>query len=351
MLTVYQNIPLSILNTMGVEGQAHAAVIWDTPNDLREFFRGESYAGLNGNVKQIGEGSNLLFVNNRFDGTLLLCNNHDITSRHAGYIEILTIGAGMKLDDLVKACVSRNLWGLENLGLIPGTVGAAAVQNVGAYGVEFGSMVEKVECFDRTTGDIIEIPVDKIKYGYRDSIFKHEPARDRFIITNVTIKLSTLPSPNLSYGNLSARIGQNPTLCAIYDAVCDTRRGKLPDVNETGSAGSFFKNPVITAEVLEKVVNFADTLGITRETIPVFPANLPDGTQGYKLSAAWLIDRSGWKGITKGNVGTWPTQPLVIVNITGNATGHEVADLAKCIADDIETKWNVRLVPEVEYIY
>lgn len=351
MLAVNRNVQLSRFNTMGVEGEAAAVVLWETPGDLHEFFTSPAYSDLAHKAIPIGEGSNLLFLGDRFEGALLLCDNRRIKQTARGEEVLMAVGAGMKLDSLVRKCVERDLWGIENLALIPGTVGAAAVQNVGAYGVEFGSLVTEVECFDRSTGTTVTIPAEKIRYGYRDSIFKHEPAKGRYIITTVTIKLSTVPAPNLSYGNLAARSGDNPGLCDIYATVCETRRSKLPEVTETGSAGSFFKNPVVSAEVLEHVYDYADRCNIPRDTIPVFPTPLPDGSQGYKLSAAWLIDRSGWKGVSQGNVGTWPTQPLVIVNLTGKATGKEVAQLALSIADDVESKWNVRLVPEVEYIY
>ena len=352
MLAVKRNVPLSGLNTMGVEGLAAAVVTWTTPGDLQEFFSPSSpCADLARNARAIGEGSNLLFVNNRFDGTLLLCDNCNVETSLNGEEVILTVGAGMKLDTLVQKCVENNFWGIENLALIPGTVGAAAVQNVGAYGVEFGSLVTEVECFDRLTGKTITIQARDIHYGYRNSIFKHSPAKERYIITAVTVRLSMVAAPNLSYGNLRAKLGDFPSPADIYTTVCETRRFKLPEVSETGSAGSYFKNPVVTDDILEKVYRHADELSIARETIPVFPVNLPDGSKAHKLSAAWLIDRSGWKGVKEGNVGTWPSQPLVIVNLSGKATGREVEDLATRIRDDVYSKWNVRLVPEVEYIY
>lgn len=345
MLTVTSDAPLRPLNTMGIDGRVATLVEWDMPSDLIAFFNSEEYEGHNrGRVKQIGEGSNLLFLNPCIDTTLLVSRYKAMEKLREG---VYRVGAGVKLDDLVAVTTGLGLWGLENLALIPGTTGAAAVQNVGAYGREFGEIVMEVKCYDRSTGGFVTLSHDEIGYGYRESIFKHEPAGSRYIITDVTIRLKHEAMPCLSHGRLKERVGESPcTPDDVRRAVAAIRREVLPQVDETGSAGSFFKNPIIPESQLERVSQLAARHGIEITGMPVFASD--EGR--VKLSAAWLIDRAGWKGVTRGNVGTWPRQPLVIVNLTGHASGTEVATLATDIATDVKYKFGVELHTEVEYL-
>lgn len=349
MLKLVDNAPLRPFNTMGINGTAAFIVEWDDPFDLPNLFSSPGYELLRRfPVKQIGEGSNLLFLSDKIDRTLLVSRYTKAYPLPASAGETrLKVGAGVKLDNLVNLTCSEGWWGLENLSHIPGTAGAAAVQNVGAYGVEFGDLVDEVRCYDRAAGRFVTLTRDDLNYSYRDSIFKHQPARDNLIITDVTISLSTTPRPRLDYGNLRASVGDSPASPAtVREAVISVRNGKLPAVEHTGSAGSFFKNPVIEASRVDNVRQTASAHGIDTAGMPAFPT----GEDKVKLSAAWLIDRAGWKGVKRGNVGTWPSQPLVIVNLTGRATGREVADFAADIIADVEKKYGVKLTPEVEYI-
>ncbi len=350
MIAVYENVPLKLLNTMGIGGVARRLVSWEAPDDLRDFFSLPRYREAVVSVKPVGQGSNLLFVNDRYDGTLLSCNNETVQEFLHGDKIILKVGAGKVLDELARETASRGFWGLENLALIPGTIGAAAVQNVGAYGVEFGSLVKDVYCYDRHSGGMVTVGCQEIKYGYRDSIFKHSPYKERYIIVSVDIELSRLPMPVLDYGNLAAKVGEAPEAIDVYRTVSSVRREKLPAVNEVGSAGSFFKNPVLNEEEYERFMTRVTEMGLNPEEVPVYKVALPDGSLGYKLSAAWLIDHTGWKGIIRDNVGTWLRQPLVIVNLTGRASGGEVSRLASDISLDINGRLGVMLTPEVEYI-
>lgn len=347
MIAVYDNVPLKLLNTMGIGGNARRLVTWDTVEDLREIF---STCKAGEVVKPIGQGSNLLFVDNHFNGTLLSCNNETVLYHKQGNKVTLSVAAGKSLDALAHETASQGLWGLENLALIPGTVGAAAVQNVGAYGVEFGMRVQKVHCYDRTNDDTVTLSVEDLRYGYRDSIFKHPPCNERHVIISVDIELSTSPAPVLDYGNLAHQVGESPKAIDVYDAICRVRSEKLPDIDVVGSAGSFFKNPVLGNEEYQLFLNHAISAGEDPEKIPTYSVELPGRVQGHKLSAAWLIDHAGWKGVAHGDVGTWPTQPLVIVNLTGKASGDEVAQLAGDICSSIKDKFGVTLTPEVEYL-
>lgn len=351
MITLTPGAPLRPLNTMGIDGTARFLAVWTDPSDLPAFFSREAMAhAAGGTVKPIGEGSNLLFTSGSFDGTLLLSAYKAVSELPApdadGSDVVLRVGAGMLLDELAASTAARGLWGLENLSLIPGTVGAAAVQNVGAYGVEFSSLVRSVRGFDRRSGLFIDLPAAALGYGYRDSVFKHAPMRDNLIITDVDIVLSRCAAPKLDYGNLRERLAATtPTPMAVREAVIATRRSKLPDPAVTGSAGSFFKNPVISPADADAVRKRVAEAGIDSASMPAFDV---DG--GVKLSAAWLIDRAGWKGAARGNVGTWPSQPLVIVNLTGRATGMEVARFAAAIVADVSDKFGVVLHPEAEYL-
>ncbi len=264
---------------------------------------------------------------------------------------LVRVGSGTVFDDVCAWAASRGLWGAENLSHIPGEAGAAAVQNIGAYGVEFADLVRSVECFDTLTGKTVNFPKDECGYGYRESMFKRPGVKGRHIVTSVTIVLSRTAGPLLEYGNvrsavdalLAERSAESPavTPAIVREAIIGIRKAKLPEVGETGSAGSFFRNPVVPQAVYESVCR---TVG---PEIPV-PHYVTDA--GIKIPAAWLIDRCGWKGVRKGNAGVHDKQPLVIVNVTGKAAPGEIIALKDAVAGSVKDRFGIDLIPEVEII-
>lgn len=349
MWTINHNVPLRQLNTFGVEGVARCVIDWDDASDLMSLWS-QGAIGPSKRVKTIGEGSNLLFVNPICDTVLTRCTATGVRIlEDDGSRVLVEVDAGARLDDVAALTAAQGLWGLENLSHIPGTAGAAAVQNVGAYGVEFKDVVVEIRCFDLSTGSEVVIDVADAAYGYRDSRFKHTPSKETLVVTRVVLALSRQRLPVLGYGNLASALKEiateELTPMHVREAIIATRRGKLPEVGETGSAGSYFKNPVVTVSELDHVKSMVAEMDLDPEAMPVYEV---DG--GFKLSAAWLIDRAGWKGFVRGNVGTWPLQPLVLINVTGQATGHEIAALASDIIASVQNKFSVTLSPEVEYI-
>lgn len=363
MIEIKYNQSLKELNTMGIDGTASAVVEWNNAIDLDCFFHYSKYSELASKpYKVIGSGSNLLFTQYRHDGVLLRCSHKEIVTvpplnaKGAAAVDCddehvtLNVGAGCLLDDLIARTCAMELWGLENLSLIPGTVGGATVQNVGAYGVEFGKLVTSVECFDPEKGCTVELNPQQLAYKYRDSSLKH----NNLIVISTSIKLKKGYSPTLNYGSLSKlkeRHGNKLTPTIVRNAVIDIRRSKLPDPKYMGSAGSFFKNPILTYDEFQWIAERSHELGLEIESMNPHPVTESDcGRYGIKISAAWLIDKSGWKGVREWNAATWPSQPLVIVNLTGQASAHDIMSLADKIADDVKRKWGISLEREVEYI-
>lgn len=347
MITIKPDASLLPLNTMRIYGTANYLIEFENADDLHRLLTDSAceYAVRNG-LKPIGQGSNLLFTRPRYDGALLKCTagNMAIIAEDCDSVT-LRVDAGVELDRLIARCCDDGLWGIENLSLIPGTVGAAAVQNVGAYGVEFKDVVRAVNCYNIAERKTCTLDVSEIAYGYRDSIFKHQPAKQQLIVTSVEIRLAKSPTPQLGYGHLSSLVADSNDIKAIRQAVISLRRSKLPDVDETGSAGSFFKNPVVSDSRLEEIRSLAAAHHIDTSAMPVY-----DVADGKKLSAAWLIDRAGWKNAKEGHAAVWGLQPLVLVNADGKASAADIVRLAELIVNDIEAKFGVTLSPEVEYI-
>lgn len=288
----------------------------------------------------LGSGSNVLFTTPVVDTLLLHSAIDEVETVEKGSDYILVrLGAGVTWDSVCWDAAVLDLYGCENLSLIPGEVGAAAVQNIGAYGVEFKDIVESVETID-LDGNRHRFSVNELNYGYRDSAFKHE-LKGKHIITYVTIRLSITPKTNLTYAPLKEKLkgAKHPTSMEIREAVVAIRQSKLPDPDEMGSAGSYFKNPVV-----EKAV--ADKIKAADATAPYFPQ--PDGR--VKLSAAWLIDHSGLKGKGVGGARVHDKQPLVLVNFNGKATAADVLALAELVQNTVEQRYGVRLEPEVIYV-
>ena len=288
----------------------------------------------------------MLFTRPQCDITVIHCRNADysISPDNTEDAALLTAAAGCVLDNLCRITSEQGFWGLENLSGIPGEIGGAAVQNVGAYGTEFSDVVKSVRCLDTRSNTIVSFTADECRYGYRDSRFKHLPSPADLIVVEAELMLSTMPKPNLRYAALAEAFGhlkpEELTPSMLREEVLRLRNGKLPDPSSTGSAGSFFKNPVVSAEFHREM---QQRLGIE---IPGHPASDSE----IKLSAAWLIDKAGCKSFTCGGASLWPSQPLVIVNTCGKATGTDVIGLENKIISRVHDVFGVMLTPEVIHI-
>jgi UDP-N-acetylmuramate dehydrogenase len=284
----------------------------------------------------VGSGSNLLFLSD-YDGLVLhsAIQGVEALGETAGTIT-LRVGAGLTWDDFVICCVDHEWYGVENLSLIPGEVGAAAVQNIGAYGMEIKEVIDSVEAID-TQGRKHRFSRAECGYAYRDSLFKHH--RELFV-TRVIMTLSKRPVYRLDYGTLRQELdGQPaPTLSAVRQAVIRSRCAKLPDPHQLGNAGSFFKNPVVDRPTY-------DALHALYPSMPAYAQ--PSGEM--KLSAGWLIEQCGWKGKRVGHAGTYDRQALVLVNY-GSATGKEINALSDDIRHSVSQRFNITLIPEVNII-
>ena len=330
-----ENYDLSTQNTFRMKVKAALYIEYDSVEELQSL----DLKALPQPVFHMGAGSNLLFTKD-FPGTILHSNIKFIKYVDMGLDEVLlTVGSGVVFDDLIANVAGNGLWGMENLSLIPGEVGAAAVQNIGAYGVEAKDVISGVVCLDTTDWTKTVFKVGECAYGYRDSRFKHE--RGRYIITSVLFRVTRKYSPKLDYGGVRAALEgrdlQALTPMDVREAIIGIRNAKLPDPAQIGSAGSFFKNPVITKEHFEK---FA-----TAET-PHY--DLPDGT--VKVPAAWLIDQCGFRGKVLGGAQVYEKQPLVIVNASGDASPEDVLTLENQIIASVQKQYDITLHPEVDHI-
>lgn len=339
-MVIEENKDITSLTTFGIPVKARWYAEYGNRDELLKLSRTEQF--LNNEVLNLGGGSNLLFMRD-FDGLVLHSAIKDIKTYRKDAETIYVIaGGGVVWDDLVDWCVDNNLGGLENMAGIPGTVGASAVQNVGAYGVEAKDVIYTVECFDTLTRHTRRFTNEECRFGYRDSFFKHQ-GKERYIVLYVSFKLKEdTKASNLEYGplrDLTERIGHTPTIREVADEIRRIRNEKLPEPSKTGSAGSFFKNPVITRGHHQELCR---SLGMD------VPAH-PFGEHYMKLSAAWLIDHAGMKGYRHGGAMVWEKQPLVIVN-TGNATAEDVATVANDIRKAVRSRFHVDLKPEVNYI-
>lgn len=330
-----ENYDLSNHNTFGMKVKAALYIEYESVDELMSL----DLKALPQPVFHIGAGSNLLFKGD-FPGTVLHSGIKFIKYVDMGLDEVLlTVGSGVVFDDFIANVAGNGLWGPENLSLIPGEVGASAVQNIGAYGVEAKDIISGVVCLDTRDWTKTVFKVGECAYGYRDSRFKHE--RGRYIITSVLFRVTRKYSPKLDYGGvrkaLEGRDLEKLTPMDVREAIIGIRNSKLPDPAVLGSAGSFFKNPVISREHFEK---FA-----TPET-PHY--DLPDGT--VKVPAAWLIDQCGFRGKTLGGAQVYEKQPLVIVNASGKASPEDVIGLENQIIAKVKEKYDITLHPEVDHI-
>lgn len=336
----YDAYDLSRRNTFGMKVSCRTYVEITDPEDLLTL----DFDALPQPVFVMGGGSNLLFTKD-FPGTVLHLCNKGCHSERSEESVLVRVAAGVVFDDFCAWAASEGLWGPENLSLIPGEVGASAVQNIGAYGVEAKDIIDTVHAFDRTTRTFVDIPGADCGYGYRTSLFKTD-WKGRYIITAVTFRLSAEPQPKLDYGGVrKAMEGKEITALSIRETIIGIRRTKLPDPEEIGSAGSFFCNPVIERDHFEKIVAIAKA-----ENGPEYEVPHYDVGERVKVPAAWMIDQCGFKGMKLGGAQVYPKQPLVIVNATGEATPDEIIALETKVIGTIREKYGIELHPEVEHV-
>lgn len=284
----------------------------------------------------LGEGSNVLFLED-FAGTVMINKLKGIEIKETQDAWHLHVSAGENWHHLVSHTLECGIPGLENLALIPGLVGSAPIQNIGAYGIELKQVCEYVDLLNLTTGEIDRMDPQRCEFGYRESVFKHE-FKEGFVIVGVGLRLGKQWSPLLNYGDLTELDPQTVTPQQVFDAVCAMRRSKLPDPRITGNAGSFFKNPLVSEEVVKALL-------AQYPSMPHYPQ--PDGQA--KLAAGWLIDQCSLKGYQIGGASVHRQQALVLVN-NGNATSQDVVALARHVRKTVASKFDVWLEPEVRFI-
>ena len=336
-MRIEQNYSLEKHNTFRISAKTRWFMEYDNEEELNRILKDEYFQEC---VSiHIGEGSNLLFIND-FDGVV-------VHSRIKGMAVVddsqrsvlLRVGAAERWDDVVAYAVSQGWGGIENLSHIPGEAGAAAVQNIGAYGSEIKDTIETVEAYNQLSLEKCIFTNEECRYGYRQSYFK-DAGHDPYIITHINLRLQKTPQYKLDYGNLAEMLkGSETSLQSIREAVIEMRRSKLPDPKELGNAGSFFMNPVIknslyNAQCIKHNVQ-----------IPSYPA-----AEGFvKVPAAWLIEQCSFKGKREGNVGVYEKQALILVNY-GGATADEIVSFAEKIIRYVNEKFDILLSPEVKYI-
>lgn len=339
-MEILKDYSLKHLNTFGVEARAKQFVQADSRDEIISFVRERRIHGQP--VLILNGGSNILFTKD-FEGLVIKINNSGFTLlRDEGDDAIFRVNAGANWDQFVRDTLKPGYSGLQNLSMIPGNAGSAPIQNIGAYGVEQKDTFESLEAIERETGEIRTFTKKECDFGYRNSIFKGK-LKNRYIILSVDYRLSKIPKLHLEYGaikNELDRMGFLKDLSPqqVAHAVRNIRSSKLPDPEELGNAGSFFKNPVISNAEFEKLQK-------SHSEIPAWP--LEDGT--VKIAAGWLIDQLGWKGTRRGDAGVCKTQALVLVNY-GKATGAEIHRLALDIQKSVVEKYDIALEPEVNII-
>jgi UDP-N-acetylmuramate dehydrogenase len=280
----------------------------------------------------LGGGSNVILPESLPGATLLIniVGQEIVKSDDAS--SWLEVGAGVNWHELVSWTIEHNLPGFENLALVPGTVGAAPIQNIGAYGVEIGEYIDTIEAFDSATHTFVTLPQQACQFAYRDSYFKQNP--NRFIVTKVVFKIPQAWQPRITYADLAKQFAEsnsNPSAKQIFDAVCAIRSNKLPDPKVIGNAGSFFQNPIVSTEQCEHLSKQFPNL-----------VSYPDDNGKRKLAAGWLIDQCGFKGKRVGPVGVYEKQALVLVN-HGGGTSVDILNLAKNIREEVLGKFGVQL--------
>ena len=330
----FRDYSLLAHNTFGIDARCSRFLEYETVEEAR--LVAQVLASSDSPYIIIGGGSNLLLTRD-FEGIVV----HSVLKGCAFQDTRMVCGSGVVFDDAVAMSLDHRLYGMENLSLIPGDVGASAVQNIGAYGVEVKDFIVGVEAVEIATGRLCTFSNADCQYGYRDSRFKHD-WKNRYLITHVTYQLSADFHPHLDYGNIRAELERcgivEPTAQQLRQVVIDIRRAKLPDPEVMGNAGSFFMNPVVSREKYEALV--ADYPGMPHYTVDA---------RREKIPAGWMIDQCGWKGRSLGRAGVHDRQALVLVN-RGGATGQEIVDLCNIIRKDVKDAFGIDIYPEVNII-
>ncbi|KAA0990496.1 UDP-N-acetylmuramate dehydrogenase [Dyadobacter aurulentus] len=338
-MQIQANYPLRNYNTFGLESTASYFAEVTSLTELKSILTDPEWKQKPKFI--LGGGSNILFTQN-IDALVIhpQLTGIEKISEDETYIR-LKVGGGESWHAFVMYCVDHGYAGVENLSLIPGSVGAAPMQNIGAYGVEVKNVIESVEAVSIESGETRLFSKEECRFGYRESIFKKE-AKGQYIITGVTFILSKKPGLNVGYGDVQKTLLEmnvtDPTIRDVSEAIMQIRRSKLPDPAKIGNAGSFFKNPEISAAVFEKLKK-------SYSQLPGYPVN----DEVMKVPAGWLIEQAGWKGYRQGNVGVHEKQALVLVNY-GGGTGHEIKALSERIQDSVKTKFGIALNAEVNFI-
>ncbi len=339
MIRIFGNYSLKNLNTFGIDAKAKNFASFESIESLHDIFQEIELD--NENIMILGGGSNVLFVSD-YDGMILKneIRGIEVESRDNENI-ILSVGAGEFWDDVVNYAVQNKFYGIENLSLIPGSAGAAPIQNIGAYGVELKDVFHSLEGYFISNFEKREFDKNECKFGYRDSIFKKE-LKGKFVITKIKLQLSTTREANINYKTLQEYFVErniiNPNIEQIREAVISIRKSKLPEPSLLGNAGSFFKNPKVTTQKLEELKS-------KYPAISFFPFD----ENNFKIAAGWLIEKCGFKGKRVGDVGTHKDQALVIVNY-GGATGQEIVNYARDIQTKVNDEFGILLEPEVNII-
>ena len=345
MVTRYPAYDLSRRNTFGMKVSCRLYVEVTEPEDLLAL----DFDALPQPVFVMGGGSNLLFTGD-YQGTVMHLGNASCHAERSEESVLVTLGSGVVFDDFCAWAAAEGLWGPENLSLIPGEVGASAVQNIGAYGVEAKDIIDTVHVFDLRERRFVDIPGADCGYGSRTSNFK-TTWKGRYIITAVTFRLSLVPTPILDYGGVRKALenrGPIPsplTPQIIRETIIGIREKKLPDPAKIGSAGSFFCNPVIEKDHFARIVALAKAENGPDYEVPHYEVG-----DKVKVPAAWMIDQCGFKGMRLGGAQVYPNQPLVIVNATGDATPQDIIALEQRVIDTIQDKYGITLHPEVEHV-
>ncbi len=329
-----RNYSLLAHNTFGIEASCRRFLEYDTVEEAQQIVKGLTAA--DSPLLILGGGSNLLLTGN-YPGTVLHSAIKGIEVFDSDFV-YLRCGSGEVFDDVVAYAVAHGFHGAENLSIIPGEVGASAVQNIGAYGVEAKDLIYKVEAVEIATGKVVSFGNADCQYSYRQSKFKHE-WKDKYLITHVVYRLSKKFVPDLDYGNIRVSLAdrgiEQPTAQQLREVIIDIRNAKLPDPRIQGNAGSFFMNPIVSKGMYEELA--AQYPGMPHYTVDA---------EHEKIPAGWMIDQCGWKGKSLGKAGVHDKQALVLVN-RGGAKGEDIVRLCDAIRKDVKEKFGIDIEPEV----